>query len=133
MVYKLKPLELTFDFEDRSYALGDTVNVEVRLLPNGDVDVREARVDLVLEERFSGGSGSPMPGSVRGSCDWTGVDAPTALFGASSMKQRGEAEVVSQAVLLENTSLRTGMPSSQRVILQVPPSPPKHFEEAVSM
>ena len=42
MVYKLKPLDLSFDFEDRSYGLGDTVNAEVRLLPNGGVDVREA-------------------------------------------------------------------------------------------
>ena len=50
MVYKLKSLELGLDFEDRGYKLGDTINVRVNLTPNGDVDVREARVDLVCEE-----------------------------------------------------------------------------------
>ena len=50
MVYKLKSLELGLDFEDRGYELGDTINVRVNLTPNGDVDVREARIDLVCEE-----------------------------------------------------------------------------------
>ncbi len=52
MVYKLKSLELGLDFEDRGYKLGDTINVRVNLTPNGDVDVdvREARIDLVCEE-----------------------------------------------------------------------------------
>ncbi len=53
MVFKLKPLELSFDFEDRSYELGDTIDVRVNLTASGDVDVREARIDLVCEERFS--------------------------------------------------------------------------------
>ena len=50
MVYKLKPLELSFDFEDRWYDLGDTIDIQVNLKPNGEVGVREARVDLVCEE-----------------------------------------------------------------------------------
>ena len=53
MVYKLKPLELSLDFEDRDYELGETVDVQVTLTPNGPVDVREARVDLVCEECYS--------------------------------------------------------------------------------
>ena len=53
MVYKLKPLELSFDLEDRDYALGDTIDVLVTLTPNGDVDVREARIDLVCEQRYT--------------------------------------------------------------------------------
>ena len=28
MVYKLKPLELSFQFEDREYNLGDTVDIQ---------------------------------------------------------------------------------------------------------
>ena len=51
MVYKFKPLELSLDFEDRDYELGDTVDVQVDLVPNGDVHVREARIDLVCEQR----------------------------------------------------------------------------------
>lgn len=53
MVYKFKPLELSLDFEDRDYELGDTVDVQVDLVPNGDVHVREARIDLVCEQRYT--------------------------------------------------------------------------------
>ena len=52
MVYKLKPLELGLDFKDRVYELGDTIDVQVALTPNGDVDARGGRVDLVCEERY---------------------------------------------------------------------------------
>jgi hypothetical protein len=52
MVYKLKPLEVGLEFEDRTYRLGDTINVTVDLNPRGDVHVREARVDLVCQERY---------------------------------------------------------------------------------
>ena len=53
MVYKLKPLELGIDLEDREYELGDAINVQVTLTPNGDVRVRQARVDLVCEETYA--------------------------------------------------------------------------------
>ena len=50
MVYKFKPLELTFEFEQRWYDLGETIDIQLNLKPNGEVDVREARVDLMCEE-----------------------------------------------------------------------------------
>ena len=53
MVYKLKPLELGIDLEDREYELGDAINVQVTLTPNGDVRVRQARVDLVCKETYA--------------------------------------------------------------------------------
>ena len=52
MVYRLRPLELTFEFEDRPYKLGDTIKLTVDMNPKGDVHVREARVDLVCQERY---------------------------------------------------------------------------------
>ncbi len=42
MVYKLKPLELGLEFEDRDYELGDTINIQISLTPNGDVNLRGA-------------------------------------------------------------------------------------------
>ena len=43
-------------FEERSYALGDTVNVTVGLTPKMDVNVREARLELVWEGRWTSSS-----------------------------------------------------------------------------
>ena len=51
MVYRLLPLDLEFDFEDRAYKLGETIRVSVDMTPKADVHIREARVDLVCQER----------------------------------------------------------------------------------
>ena len=53
MVYKLNPLEVVLDFEDRVYELGDAINLQVALTVNGDANVRGGRIDLVCEEHYS--------------------------------------------------------------------------------
>ena len=93
MVYKLKPLELSFQFEDREYNLGDTVDIQVNLKPAGDVSVREARVDLVCEEVYSrnqrgvvipaGGSGLIQGGGTRSRAPTTSRLAPGSTSGRS--------------------------------------------------
>ena len=46
------PLDMSLAFEDRPYSLGETIRVQVELAPRRNVEVREARVDLVCEEDF---------------------------------------------------------------------------------
>ncbi len=53
MVSKLRPLDVTVDFAGRIYKLGETIDVTVELRAKGDVEVREGRVDLVCEERWT--------------------------------------------------------------------------------
>ena len=135
MVYKLKPLELSFDFEDRTYELGDTIDILVNLTPNGDVSVREVRVDLVCEEIYSrnqrgigmgiGGASSIAGGNIFKSTDY--VSAST------SVDQRRETYVHSTVVFLNNETLRSGESLAHRANLQIQPLSPAHLEEAMDL
>ena len=115
MVYKLKPLELTLEFEDRIYELGDTIDIELSLAPNGDVDVREGRVDLVCEEVYTsaetgikmgmGGSGSIQGGAVVKTTDYV-PDVPLPPPDSrESVEQAFEREVREAVVRGEDEEL----------------------------
>ena len=49
---RIRPLDLKLAFADRSYGLGETIHATVELTPRSDVEIREARVDLVCEEQY---------------------------------------------------------------------------------
>ena len=51
MVFNLDPLDISLDFESRRYRLGDTINATVMLIPNSDVEIREATLNLIAEVR----------------------------------------------------------------------------------
>ena len=121
MVYKLRPLKVKLDFEDRAYRLGDGVRLRVGLEPGSDVEVREGRVDLVCEER------------------WTEVFNVTRSFGMVSSrlsasnaarqqagKKHREKFVHSSVGFLQETRLQADSPSSHDVRFQIQPEPPPH-------
>ena len=135
MVYKLKPLELSFDFEDRQYELGDTVDIRVDLVPNADVRVREARVDLICEERFARAQrgisvGVGGPAAAQGGNVFTSTDYVPA---SSSVGRGGESYIHSSVAFLKDTTLPSGRPSSQAIRLQIQAVPPKHLDEAIDL
>ena len=43
MISRLRPLEIELSFEDRTYRLGDSIDLEVALSPRRDCLVREGR------------------------------------------------------------------------------------------
>ncbi len=53
MVSRLFPMGIIVAFERRSYKLGETINLTVDLVPRREFEVREARVDLVCEMRYT--------------------------------------------------------------------------------
>jgi hypothetical protein len=135
MVYKLKPLELGIDLEDREYELGDAINVQVTLTPNGDVRVRQARVDLVCEETYTRSERGIVMGvggaqGIQGGNPLTTTDY---VSGSSWTNQRTESYVHSSVVLLEDTTLRSGSPITRSARLQIRRELPKHFDEAAEL
>ena len=53
MIYSWAPsLEVELSFEDRTYTLGNTIDVRVAITAKRDVTVRYSRVDLVYEVRW---------------------------------------------------------------------------------
>ncbi len=130
MVYKLKPLELGLEFEDRDYELGDTINIQVSLTPNGDVNLRGGRVDLVCEERYSQRGATLISArSILATRSRSSV-APGTRNVATDRKERLVHSTVS---LLEAGRLRGGAPTIRAARLLVQPTPPPHFEEAMAL
>ena len=127
MVYKFKPLELSLDFQDRSYELGDTINVQVMLTPNSDVDVRRGRVDLVCEEHYSQRGRTFVPDTYsQSSRAGLVISGRTRDVGT----ERKERAVHSTVSLLEASLLTGGAPSIRAARLLVALTPPPHFEDA---
>ena len=128
MVYKLRPLKVSLDFEDHNYKLGDTINIRVELVPNSDVDVRGARIDLICEERFLHSWAHTGPGQIKG----TGYHGMAQVTNRKSA-ERKEKHVHSSVVFLDETRLRSGVPSTHNARLRVQPAPPPHAEEAAAL
>ena len=125
MVYKLRPLDLKLDFEDRDYELGDTINVKLELTTSGDVDVREGRVDLVCEERFLHSYVYTGPGQIQG----MGMHGMPQVTHRMSRQQK-ERYVHSNVVFLNETRLGSGKRSTQSARLQIQTVPPRRLDEA---
>ncbi len=53
MLSRLLPLGVQVNFEDRPYKLGETVNLTLELSPRRDIEVRDGRVDLVCDMRYT--------------------------------------------------------------------------------
>ncbi len=53
MVSRLFPVGIIITFEHRPYKLGETIDLTVELFPRRDIEVREARVDLVRYTRYT--------------------------------------------------------------------------------
>ena len=107
---KLYPLGVRLAFEDRPYRLGDTIRVTVELTARREVEVREARVDLVCEEDYVMSytvmsPGRPSSGQGR---------APGEVFINPPMtpnrvkKEQRESYVHSSVVILSNASVAQG-------------------------
>lgn len=135
MVYKFKPLELTFEFEQRWYDLGETIDIQLNLKPNGEVDVREARVDLMCEEIHtrnqsgismgSGGASSIAGGSFARSNDYV----PT----TTSVNQTKESYVHSSVVFLKDKTLNPSDLIAHTAKLKIEQQLPPHFEDAKAL
>ncbi len=128
MVTRLFPLNVKVSFEDRPYKLGETINLTVELSPKRDMEIREGRVDLVCEERWteiytimvSGGRSVRMGGT---------INTPPKIPKQVSKKHM-KAYVHSSFVFLQDTRLDSTTRGSYRVSLETEPESPPHPAEA---
>lgn len=132
MVFRLDPLEVTLEFAQKQYHLGDTVDATVTLVPNSDIVIRKASLNLVVEGRRTvAGTGRVM--GVGGARDLQGGKAfQTTDY--TPMQQTTEEspyeEVCYGETFLDSTSVREGTPSRHRVALKMGPGLPRPALEA---
>ena len=131
MIQRGNPLELSVEFEARTYNLGDTIDVFVELQPSANVSVRSGRLDLVCEERYIQRGESFVPDFLGGYHDGNTV----VQSGQTShvAQERKETFVHSSVRFMEETRLTGGATESRRVRLVVSNTTPPHFEEAQAL
>jgi len=50
---RLRPLDIEVSFDDKPYHLGRPVDIRMEIAPRRDCQVREARIDLMVEEAWT--------------------------------------------------------------------------------
>ena len=131
MVSRLRPLDVVVSFPERNYRLGDTIDLTIAITPHRDCDIREGRVDLMLEERWTEtvtrtiekpidiGGGRGMSGSF----SQVGTETET----EQSEKKLKEKTAHSSVVFLEGARVISGRGERYRVTLEVRPDRPAHI------
>ena len=130
MVSRLRPLDVTVDFDDRTYKLGDTIDLRVALTARGDVGVREGRVDLECEVRYIEHSTVMMP-AYRRTASGPGTPVSTASIPQvrkQITKEHKETYVHSSVSFMTDAQLPAGT-RQYRAGLEVQLEPPAHADQ----
>jgi hypothetical protein len=126
-VYNLRPLVVKLDVEEGPFKLGDTINLSVELVPNGDIEVRQARVDLLCEERYI--QTFTYSGSTVGRAGSTSYAVAEHIPHRATNESK-ETYVHSSVVFLQDSRLERGRTSRYRARLEIQPVPPRHLDDA---
>ncbi|HAL48896.1 MAG TPA: hypothetical protein DCP37_14185 [Dehalococcoidia bacterium] len=127
MVSRLRPLEVNMVFEDRSYKLGDVIDIDLELSARRDVVIREGRVDLTCQEDYEQTVTIPVTRS--GSGPGPGSPAITVTGNKQATSNHNESYPHSSDVFLSETRLRSGATSSHNVKLEIGPDLPRHISD----
>lgn len=126
MLHRILPLEMSLQFDERAYTLGETIEAVVEMQPSADIQVRSGRIDLVCEERYIQRGESFVPDFYGNTFTYSGQTSHVA-------QERKEQFVHSTVQFMEETSLHGGATASRRASLVVGTTPPPHFEESLAL
>ena len=122
MVTRLRPLDVTMLFEDRSYKLGETIDIDLELTSRRDVLIREGRVDLMCQEFYKQTTTvTYMEDYAKRNHGWKKLNKPYVTFtdNRKITRTRNETYSHSGAVFLTDTRLRSGATSKHSVRLEI--------------
>ena len=126
MLNRILPLELSLEFDERAYTLGETIDVVVEIRPTADIRVRSGRLDLVCEEHYTQRGVSFVP-------DFYATDRVISGQTRHVAQERKEQFVHSTVQFMEETRLSGDATTSRRVSLAVGTELPPHFEESLAL
>ena len=133
MISRLRPLDLTISFEERTYGVGETIDLTIDLMPHRDCQIREGRVDLMLEERWTERSTVTVevplvhrnPASMA-----SGIQVGSTTEIKEVVTRHKESSVRSRVVFLESVRLVSGRTARYSVRLEIQPDPPSGPHDA---
>ncbi len=125
-------LDVNLVFENRSYTLGETIEVNVELNAKRDVKVRKGRVDLVYEVRWVAPdadhrqfSRMTRPGRI--------ITSATLRVPTKKLVEHKHSYVLGSTSFLEHTQLETHMNGSYNIRIQIhKDDPPYGFIKGAS-
>lgn len=132
MVFKLDALDIELDFERRTYRLGDTIKTVVTFIPERDVEIRMASLNLMGQVRRSrAGMGTTMGltlGLQSGASTIQG-GVPHRTTDYLPMQQHTEQKITTEVFdsrpIVLPESLQKGNVSRHNVSLKLDPHSPK--------
>ena len=125
----LQPVDVEVAFDEHTYGLGESIAATVKLIARREVEVREARLDLVCEERYAESYTVSVP-----SGQPTDYGSPWGQFGVYRPpkipkkvdRDVRETYVHSSAVFLEGAMLNSGSAKQFSFDLCIKPERPPH-------
>ena len=126
MLHRILPLEMSLQFDERAYALGETIEAVVVMQPGSNIHVRSGRIDLVCEELYIQRGASFVPDFYGNTFTYSGQTRHVA-------EERKEQFVHSTVQFMDDTRLTGGATASRRASLAVGSAPPPHFEESLAL
>ena len=122
-------------FPERTYGLGETIDLTIELMPHRDCLIREGRVDLMVEERWTERStvtiGIPIKQKSAGGVGWSWtsqVGTTTEIREVAT--DHKETSAHSSVVFLESVRFVSGRPEQYRIRLEIQPEPPPNAGHA---
>ncbi len=123
MVSRLFPMGINIAFEHRPYKLGETIDLTVELVPRRDIEVREARVELVRYARYTEVTTVLVPPIPSRNPRLLTNRMSMAVHKRVSETYR-DAYVQGSAVFLRGARLPSGRPSTYNFRLEIRPERP---------
>lgn len=124
MLYNFNPLYVRLAFRRRLYGIDDTVHATLTLVPNGNIRVRSANLNLLAQARLTEvrkGRNIGLEGSE--SLSHHG-HASESIPLRQTMQVKTGASVCYSTEFLSAASLRNGIPSAYKVNLEIGPHLP---------
>ena len=134
MISRLRPIDVSVSFDDRDCKLGESIDVTVQMKPNRDCHVREGRIDLMVEERWTERStltvDIPIIQSVSSGFGGSAQQMGTTTEIRQVVKDHKETSPNSSVVFLEAAHLSSGRRVEHRVRLEVRTDTPTRTGDA---
>jgi len=131
MFSRFRRLSVKLTIEDRPYELGESIELQLELRPRNEVQIIEARLDLVCEERYIEVYIKRYP-PTRNIMTRGGFSEPISMSGYSKRvtRQQQNTFVHSRVVFLKDARLEPGKSTVFNVKLAVQSDPPPHAKLA---
>ena len=126
------PLDVTVTFEDRTYKLGESIDVAVELSAHDSVQVREGSINLICDEQWVDMWIVQVSAYRWGRVSDPGISRrlPQAPITKRGSHVNHERFYPSSARLLRNERLSPGTPYLYDARLDIPPEGPPHAYDA---